>query len=240
MKPPPQFLPAILLTLLTSLPIAAQQTRTTILLDPAHGGPDPGAHLAGNTLEKDLTLAFSNRLRTLLSTNGFTIQSTRDADPAVPFSTDQRAEIANHLRPTACLILHASSTGSGVHIVTSPLPPLEEDLAPTHLTPWNTAQSASIPQSLTLANDLGVALLHAKIPFTLSRAAIRPLDNLTCPAVAFEIAPLTHSNAEPTSPADSAYQQRIAEAISSALTSWRKQTIAAAAAAAAEPAGAAR
>lgn len=232
LKPPPQLLPALLLTLLTSLPIRAQQPRTTILLDPAHGGPDTGAHLADNTLEKDLTLAFANRLRALLATNGFTIQSTRDADPTVPFSTDQRAEIANHLRPTACLILHASSTGSGVHIVTSPLAPPDADLTPTHLTPWNTAQSASIPQSLSLANDLAVAFIHAKIPFTLSRASIPPLDNLTCPAAALEIAPLPHANADPTSPADTAYQQRLAQTISSALTSWRKQTVAAAAGAA--------
>ena len=227
--------------MLTGLPALAQQPqpRTTILLDPAHGGPDPGAHLADGILEKDLTLAFSTRLRALLSTSGFTMISTRDADPAVPFPTDQRAEIANHARPAACLILHATASGSGVHIVTSALAPPAED-APAHAPiPWNTAQAASIPQSLSLANDLGIALLHAKLPFTLSRASLRPLDNLTCPAVAIEIAPLTSSDSNPTPVTDAAYQQHIAEAVSAALASWRSRN-AAAAAGAEQPAGAAR
>ena len=221
---------AILTSLLPIVATAQQpQPRTTILLDPAHGGPDPGAHLADGVLEKDLTLAFSTRLRTLLSSNGFAMISTRDADPAVPFPTDQRAEIANHARPAACLILHATASGSGVHIVTSALAPPAED-APSHApVPWNTAQAASIPQSLSLANDLGIALLHAKLPFTLSRAFIRPLDNMTCPAVALEIAPLTSSDANPTPVTDAAYQQRIAQAVSAALTSWRNRNAAAAA-----------
>jgi len=208
--------------------------RTVIFLDPAHGGPDPGAHLPNNILEKDLTLAFATRLRAQLSTAGFTLLSTRDADPAVPFPTDQRAEIANHAHPAACLVLHATSSGSGIHVITSSLP--ESQLDDPHATiPWNTAQSASIPQSLALANEIGLALQHAKLPVILSRAAIRPLDNIICPAVAIEIAPLTRSDSEPTPVTDTAYQQNIAQAISAALTAWRTRIAAAAA-----PAGAQR
>ncbi len=246
LTPPLKPIAALLLVLLTSFPALTQQPapqpRTTILLDPAHGGPDPGARLADGALEKDLTLAFATRLRTLLSAKGFTLLSTRDADPAVPFPTDQRAEIANHLRPTACLILHATASGSGVHIITSTLAaPVDEYAAAPHAAiPWNTAQSASIPQSLALANDLGIALLHAKLPFTLSRASVRPLDNLLCPAVAVEIAPLTNRDSDPTPVTDATYQQHIAEAISAALTSWRNQNAEAAAAAADQTAGAAR
>ncbi|MEI9979722.1 MAG: N-acetylmuramoyl-L-alanine amidase [Edaphobacter sp.] len=221
MKPSLRPIAALLLTLLTSAANAQQPTpRTIIFLDPAHGGPDPGAHLPDNLLEKDLTLAFAARLRAQLSTAGFTLLSTRDADPAVPFPTDQRAEIANHAHPAACLILHATSSGSGVHIITSSLIP--NDLADPHSTiPWNTAQSASIPQSLALANELGLALEKAKLPVILSRAAIRPLDNLICPAVAIEIAPLTPSDGDATPVSDANYQQTIAKAIASALTSWR-------------------
>ena len=220
---------ALLLALLPSALLPAQQPRTTILLDPAHGGPDPGARLANHVLEKDLTLAFATRLRTLLSSTGFTLFSTRDADPAVPFSTNQRAEIANHAHPTACLILHATASGSGVHIVSSALAPPDIEHSPHASIPWNTAQSASIPQSLALANDLGIALLHAKLPFTLSRASAPPLDNLLCPAVAIEIAPLTGRDTTPVT--DPEYQQHVAQAISAALTSWRSQTAAAVAAA---------
>jgi len=228
------------LAVLTTLPIAvsAQQPipRTTVLLDAAHGGPDTGAHLPNNLLEKDITLAFAGRLRALLTTDGFTIISTRDTDPTVPFTTDQRAEIANHAHPTACLVLHATDSGNGVHIITSTLAPPDEFEGPHPTVLWNSAQASSVSQSLNLANEIGLALQHAKLPVILSRAAIRPLDNIICPAVAIEIAPLTRSDSEPTPVTDTAYQQNIAQAISAALTAWRSRIAAAAAA----PAGAQR
>ena len=230
LTPPPKPIAALLLALLTSPAVRAQQPtsqpRTLILLDPAHGGPDPGAHLPNGATEKDLTLAFAASLRTLLTANGFTIISTRDSDPAVPFPTDQRAEIANHARPAACLILHATASGSGVHIAVSSLPSPSEDLPAHAPIPWKTAQTAALPQSLSLANDLGLALLHAKLPFALLRGSIRPLDNLLCPAVAIEIAPLARPDADPTPVTDAGYQQRIAQSISSALTSWRSHNLA--------------
>jgi N-acetylmuramoyl-L-alanine amidase len=229
LTPPRRHLAALLLTLLNGAAVQAQQPtpRTTIFLDPAHGGPDPGARLPNNLLEKDLTLAFAARLRTQLSTAGFAIISTRDTDPAVQFPTDQRAEIANHAHPVACLILHATSSGSGVHIITSSLAP--NDLDDPHPTiPWNTAQSASIPQSLALANEIGLSLEHAKLPVILSRASLRPLDNLICPAVAIEIAPLAPTDADATPVSDTNYQQAIAKAIATALSSWRSHALAAA------------
>ena len=208
--------------------VHAQQatTRTTILLDPAHGGPDPGAHLPNNLLEKDITLAFAQRLRAQLSTAGFAVISTRDADPTVPFTTDQRAEIANQRHPTACLILHATDSGAGVHIITSALTPDQPD-DPHATIPWNTAQAASIPQSLTLANQIGLALQRAKLPVILSRASIRPVDNLICPAIAIEIAPLLNGD-DQTPITDTHYQQSIVKAISDALNTWRTRQLAAA------------
>jgi N-acetylmuramoyl-L-alanine amidase len=223
---------SLALAILTSLiPIAAtaQQPlpRTLILLDPAHGGPDTGAHLPNNLLEKDVTLAFAARLRALLSTSGFAVISTHEIDPTVPFTTDQRAEIGNHAHPTACLILHATASGTGVHVVTSALTP--DGFEDPHATiPWNTAQSASVPQSLSLANEIGLALQQAKLPVILSRASLRPLDNLICPAVAIEIAPL---NPAATPVTETAYQQNINRAIAAGLTSWRSKSLAAAGAA---------
>ncbi len=220
---------ALSLCLLVAVPAPAQQPtpRTVILLDPAHGGPDTGARLPNNLLEKDITLAFAARLRALLSTSGFAVISTHETDPAVPFPTDQRAEIGNHAHPTACLILHATASGTGIHVVTSALAP--NNLEDPHATiPWNTAQSASIPQSLNLANEIGLALERARLPVILSRASLRPLDNLTCPAVAIEIAPLDPTATPVT---DANYQQNIAKAIAAAIASWRSHLLQAAGAA---------
>jgi N-acetylmuramoyl-L-alanine amidase len=228
-----QIAASLTLALLTSLAHAQQPTpRTVILLDPAHGGPDPGAKLADNVTEKSLTMAFAARLRALLSTSGFTVMSTHESDPTVTFTTDQRAEIANHAHPTACLILHATDSGNGIHIITSQLPPPDNSYDPDahHPIPWNTAQSASIPQSLALANQIGVALIRSKLPVLVTRASIHPLDNLTCPAIAVEIAPLTRDD-DTTPVTDANYQQQIAQAISAGLTSWRTRQLAEAGAA---------
>jgi N-acetylmuramoyl-L-alanine amidase len=212
-------------TLLATLPMVAtaQQPRTVILVDPAHGGPDTGAHLPNNVLEKDLTLSFSTAVRALLTASGVIVISTRDGDPTVVFTTDQRAEIANHARPTACLILHATASGHGIHIVTSALSSSADGDpdAPHSPIPWQTAQATSTPQSLRLANELGVALLHAKLPVILSQATAPPLDNLTSPAVAVEVAPLAADDAGVTAVTDPVYQQRIAQAIAVGVTSWR-------------------
>ena len=227
-----RFTLAVAATLLPVATTAQQPTpRTLIFLDPAHGGPDTGAHLPNNLLEKDITLAFAARLRALLSTSGFTVISTHETDPAVSFPTDQRADIGNHAHPTACLILHATASGTGIHIVTSALKPNTFEDPHTTIA-WNTAQAASIPQSLNLANEIGLALQRAKLPVVLSRASLRPLDNLTCPAVAIEIASLdpTDSGAPPVT--DATYQQNIAKAIAAGLASWRSRT--------APPAGAAK
>jgi N-acetylmuramoyl-L-alanine amidase len=221
---------ALLASPITALAQQQPTPRTIIFLDPAHGGPDPGAHLPNDLLEKNFTLAFAARLRAQLSTAGFAVISTRDSDPTVPFPTDQRAEIANQRHPAACLILHATDSGSGVHIITSALPPTQPD-DPHAPIPWNTAQSATIPQSLTLANEIGLALQRAKLPVILSRASIRPVDNLICPAIAIEIAPLGTGD-DQTDITDATYQQNIVKAIAGALTSWRTRQLAAAAAAA--------
>jgi N-acetylmuramoyl-L-alanine amidase len=217
----------LLLVLLASLAAnfgLAQQPlpRTVIFLDPAHGGSDAGARLSDNLPEKNLTLSFAARLRTALSISGFSVLATRDSDPSAAFTTDQRAEIANHSHPTACLVLHATAGGNGIHIITSDLAPPDSDADTRHAIPWDTAQSASIPQSLAMANALGLALLHARLPVLLTRASLRPLDNLTCPAVAIEIAPLTPADGDPIPVSDANYQQQIAQAIATGLTTWRR------------------
>ncbi len=197
--------------------------RNVVLIDPAHGGPDTGAHFANGILEKDVTLSFSARVRTLLAAAGFAVISTRDSDPAAILTTDQRASQANHARPLACLILHATASGSGIHIATSALTPPDDPTAAHTVLPWQTAQAATVPQSLRLSNDLGQALLAAKLPAALLRTSVPPLDNLICPAVIIELAPLAPTGAQPTPVTDGSYQQHAAEAIASALSSFRDQ-----------------
>jgi N-acetylmuramoyl-L-alanine amidase len=190
-----------------------------IVLDPAHGGDDAGANLGGAGLEKDLTFAMAQRLKAMLTEKGFTVILTR-ADPDAAATPDQRAEQANRSRAVACLLLHATASGHGIHLFTSALtesstagqPPSDDYIAP-----WDSAQAPSIPKSLDLANELSTALNNLRAPLVLNRVSVKPIDSLSCPAVALEIAPETVNS----SVADETYQQHIAESILIALSYWR-------------------
>jgi N-acetylmuramoyl-L-alanine amidase len=210
--------------LFAALPAAPQapSSRFVVVLDAAHGGDDSGAHLNSQSgkaqAEKAYTLALATRLRSLLAARGISVVTTRDADSAI--DSDRRAEIANHANAQACLSLHASQTGSGVHLFVSSLPPI----APTRLAPWKTAQAASAARSLALAGVLNSALLHAGMPVTLGRTALPAIDSMTCPAVAIEISPEVGPNHAVTAALDnSAYQTRVVEALAAAIVQWRAE-----------------
>ena len=203
----------------------------TIFLDPAHGGDDPGTRLGPNSLEKDATLAFAERLRVLLSRDAFTLVTTRAMNPDLPppgqpnaSGLDQRVELANRSRALACLILHASSAGHGIHLFTSSLPALTpssaETSGPRPIVPWNTAQAASLQASQQLAADLAASIDGIRIPLVTGHISIKPIDSLTCPAILVELAPLAFGTSQ-TIASDPAYQERVAQALASGLHAWR-------------------
>jgi N-acetylmuramoyl-L-alanine amidase len=209
-------------------PAATQTNANLVVLDPAHGGPDAGATLGDKVPEKFTTLAVASQLRTALKAAGFTVIETREGDSSDPLTTDQRAEIANRAHAVACIVLHATSSGSGVHVYTSDLQPsdTEDDAGtgfPTPYTPipWDMAQAGSVSQSLRLAGDIKSALTNGNLPAVGGKAPIRPLDNLICPAVAVEMAPLVADDGTPTPATDAAYQRRVVNTLTSALKTWR-------------------
>jgi N-acetylmuramoyl-L-alanine amidase len=198
-------------------PLPAVQPHFSVVLDAAHGGTDSGARLEEQLQEKEVVLALSVRLRSMLTARGIPVLTTRESDSnVVPL---QRAQAANHAVAAACISLHATATGNGVHLFTS-------SLAPTTLSkflPWQTAQSAYITQSLRLSSEINSAMAHAEVPVSLGRTSIQPMDNFACPAVAVEIAPLAGVKGGATaSLSNAAYQTRIVEAIAAAIQQWRE------------------
>ncbi len=189
--------------------------RFVVLLDAAHGGDDPGGQLTGQT-EKAFTLALSVRLRSLLAARGIQVITTRESDANL--DVDRRAEIANHANAQACLSLHATESGSGVHLFASSLSPGP----PNRIPAWKTAQSAYVTRSLALAGVLNADLEHAGVTVTLGRIALPAVDSMTCPALAVEIAP-DRSPDHPAELADPAYQARVAEALAAALLEWKTE-----------------
>jgi N-acetylmuramoyl-L-alanine amidase len=197
----------------------------TIVLDASHGGADSGAHLGDGLSEKSITLALALKLQTLLTARGFTVVMTRTDDtaekpgsPGQPMSLDGRAGLANHARASACLLIHAATSGRGVHLYSSDLDGVTTEAA---LLPWQTAQAAWVVESVHLQKQLAEALRRSGVPRISGRASVRPVDSLTCPAVVVELAPETE---DLSSTASSDYQQRVAEALAGALELWPKQT----------------
>lgn len=208
------------------------ELRFAVVVDAAHGGGDNGAALVSGALEKNYTLALAMRLRVLLNARGIHAILTRSSDGAVdPLS---RATTANHAHASACVLLHATATGNGVHLFTSSLAPARRRIAvdstagdsPSadstggdrrrNFLPWQTAQASYETESLRLESDVNSALAEQHVPVLLDRTSLAPLDSLACPAVAVEVAPLDAN----TLVVDEAYREKMAQALAAALVAW--------------------
>jgi N-acetylmuramoyl-L-alanine amidase len=200
----------------------ASPSRFVVVLDAAHGGDDAGGRLTAGLQEKTFTLALSVRLRSLLAARGIQVVTTRESDLTV--DPNRRADIANRANAQACLSLHATESGSGVHLYASSLPPAE----PSRFAAFKTAQAAWVTRSLALAGVVNSSMLQAGLPVTLGRTTLLAVDSMACPAVAVEIAPKSpHDRATggpPTADLDDVdYQARVAEALAAALLEWRTE-----------------
>lgn len=83
--------------------------RPIVLIDPGHGGKDPGASgISGTAFEKQLTLAMSQELAELLEERGrVRVALTRESD--IYLTLEQRALIARRLQAALFLSLHMDS-----------------------------------------------------------------------------------------------------------------------------------
>lgn len=81
---------------------------TTIVIDPGHGGKDPGARGFQKTEEKDITLKVGLQLRELLSKQpGVRVLMTRDRD--VFIELEDRAKFANRNEADLFVSIHVNS-----------------------------------------------------------------------------------------------------------------------------------
>lgn len=189
--------------------------RFVVVLDAAHGGDDTGGHSSDWT-EKNFTLALSVKLRSLLAARGIQVVTTRESDAAL--SAEQRDEIANHANAQACVTLHGTVTGTGVHLFASSFAPA----AQARFMAWKTAQAAWVTRSVAFEGVANSALQNAELQVTVGRTALPVVDSMTCPAIAVEVAPDKGATGTPAeSLNDASYQSRIADALAAAVVEWR-------------------
>lgn len=87
---------------------AKKPGRKTIVLDPGHGGIDPGATSPKGTKEKDVVLSFAKSLRkTLMATGKYEVVLTRNDDTFI--SLKQRVEVARQENADLFIAIHADT-----------------------------------------------------------------------------------------------------------------------------------
>jgi len=184
-----------------------------IMIDPAHGGSESGAVLNPTILEKDITLALARRLRVDLGERGFVAELVRDSD--VNLSTDDRAAKANAAHPTLYVCLHATSESGGIGIYTAML--AENGGTNGPFVDWSTAQFSFLPASHAAQQEIAAAMQKSGMPARSLTAPLRPLGNMTSPAVAVELAPMK-ADVSQLSAAD--FQQNISAALASGIAQF--------------------
>ncbi|MCW2527534.1 MAG: N-acetylmuramoyl-L-alanine amidase [Pseudonocardiales bacterium] len=83
-----------------------------VVVDPSHGGPDPGA-VYGDLTESDLVWDLASRLEGRLNAVGVTTWLTRG--PTNTSTDEQRAQFANNQRADLVISLHIDSAPSPLH-----------------------------------------------------------------------------------------------------------------------------
>lgn len=201
---------------MNAIALALASVAALVVLDPGHGGDEPGAVGAGAVAEKDVVLAIARGVRERLTDRGIRVVMTRtdDSNPSLV----ERLEKAHRLDADAFLSLHLNSSPTrdrrGVETYVASVLAIEGETAhlvereePTEVTPRNTTAS---PVELLLA-DLDARAAHresadlaAAIQDALARVdGLRPsrglrqapfyvLREARVPAVLVEIGYVTH------------------------------------------------
>ena len=197
-----------------------------IVIDPGHGGKDPGAQRHA-LVEKRLTLDLALRLKRLLSRQGYRITLTRRNDHFI--SLAERPSLANRLKADLFLSLHFNaSTNTSVHGIESfSLTPRYQPSTGYKSKPsknargypgnknddWNTLLSFYLQQEMTRqlkAKDRGC-----------KRARFAVLKSLECPGVLLEGGFLSNPS-EGVNIRSSAYREKLALAITKGILRYQK------------------
>ena len=81
--------------------------RQLVVIDPGHGGPDPGAIGIGGLRETEIVLDISNQVSSILQQQGFATILTRTGE--YDFDLAPRVQIAENNRATVFVSIHANA-----------------------------------------------------------------------------------------------------------------------------------
>jgi N-acetylmuramoyl-L-alanine amidase len=158
-----------------------------VVLDPAHGGTDPGARGTGGIRESEIVLDLAVQVRRALELQGFQVVQTRQGNENPSF--DDRSATANAQRGAVFVTLHISSTGlpGTVRVyLNSELPQVTEG---NGMIAWERAQAPFLGLSRKFG-DLVQGQLTQRFkgsPDAAQTASVRQLRTTAAPAIAVEV-----------------------------------------------------
>jgi len=228
---------------------AAQQGITTIVIDPGHGGIDNGAKGKFGAAEKDITLAISLKLKTIIERNfAFRVILTRERD--IDKSLEDRAAKANNNKAFLFISIHANGSyrknarGSETYFLSlnatdeearrlayleNNEPDLEDQIVSENeddikMILWNMAQTAYLTQSSQLAESIQIQLnsLLKTRNRGIKQAPFKVLTGVACPAVLVEVAFISNPVEEEQLGTEE-FQNNVALAIYNGLNNFIKQ-----------------
>ena len=176
----------------------------TIVIDPGHGGSDPGAVSCNKKLkEKDLNLDLALRLGKRLQQHGFKVLYTRNNDSTVPL----KSRGAMHEADLFVSIHHNASkniSASGAECFC--------------LLSGDSLDSARITPAFQIAREVQKAQSQASGNYGrgVKFASFRVLRDAKCPAILFEAGFITHPDEEKRC-VSAEYRQIMAEALAQGI-----------------------
>ena len=199
----------------------------TIVLDPGHGGKDPG-NQESSRQEKQYTLLLARELSALLTKAGFKVSLTRNSD--VYLSPEERPEIARRHGADLLISLHFNSAdgrggssveGAETFCMTLPRTSSTNARGEGAVT-TSRAGNRNDARNVLLAYQIQKALTQkAACPDRgVKRARFAVLREATMPAVLIEAAFMTHGT-DAKRIYDSAQRRRLAQAIADGTLAYR-------------------
>lgn len=185
----------------------AKKDQVVIVVDPGHGGEDPGKVGINDVLEKDLNLQIAKKVKKLLEEAGIKIVMTRTNDKvpdAKKEDLNQRVQLINETKPTLALCIHQNSYPDekikGAQVFYHTITPEAEDVATIVQEQLRTVDPTNTRQ--IKENDTYFMLKNCQVPTIIVECGF-----LTNPE---EAAKLTQEE----------YQDQIAQAISEGVVKW--------------------
>ena len=185
----------------------SKKDQVVIVVDPGHGGEDPGKVGTNDVLEKDLNLQIAKKVKKLLEEAGIKIVMTRTNDKvpdAKKEDLNQRVQLINETKPKLALCIHQNSYPDaaikGAQVFYHTITPEAEDVASMVQEELRTVDPTNTRQ--IKENDTYYMLKNCQVPTIIVECGF-----LTNPD---EAAKLTQEE----------YQDQIAQAICEGVVKW--------------------